>query len=309
MNVELAYQMWPEEMNYSPEQIETYRAALAPYKESLLRLKSTMLKDDENIGISREDLILPQFTMGMTTRDGWKLQVRYFEDTNSVELHILVEEHRSFIDGEDIVYEHYTNHPEEGKHTSHFKTWDAGEVPVDLDAYMRLAWLKATSINRYTSLPLVWSSRRNAQDEKERLARLEETRRVIEEIKDRRTQEIELVEDKPMPNIFSNEKPWEESITGEWSPDSGIYNLRDLPISELTELLLSHPYAIETALIEMHGHGDHKRSVELARSLAKSNPNIELRLRKNLGKAAYYFLDKPIEEFEAKEEPKPKPLN
>ena len=81
------------------------------------------------------------------------------------------------------------------------------------------------------------------------------------------------------PRIF----PWELSATGQWSMETGLDKLRDLPIPELVAYLDEFSYAIETGVFEILAHGNMRRAVEVSRRLVELNPKYVERFKVAFG--------------------------
>jgi len=103
--------------------------------------------------------------------------------------------------------------------------------------------------------------------------------------------------------------PWFQSITGSWSPDTGLYLLRDLEPEELVDLLWSVGSHVQnTALVELVAHGNPRKAATLARALIKRHPVAEKSIREFLGAdMSQLLLDSPLHQLPTC--PKEFPLN
>jgi len=91
--------------------------------------------------------------------------------------------------------------------------------------------------------------------------------------------------------------PWNLSKTGQWSPDTGLYYLRDNPPEQLAEWLLEmDDKMVQTsAIVELMVHGNPRKAAQIARIMVRRNPEVELPLRESFGELAEYFLDTNLE--------------
>lgn len=85
--------------------------------------------------------------------------------------------------------------------------------------------------------------------------------------------------------------PWNLSVTGLWSPDTGIYELRDREPEELADLLLESGIDVQNAaIVELAKHGNPRKAAEVARALVKKHPISEKSIRKGFGNDTGDFL-------------------
>lgn len=90
--------------------------------------------------------------------------------------------------------------------------------------------------------------------------------------------------------------PWNLSATGSWSPDTGIYYLRDMSPEELADLLWEPGIHVQnTAIIELMAHGNPRKAAEVARALVKKHPVVEESIREGFKDMADYLLRDPLE--------------
>ena len=85
--------------------------------------------------------------------------------------------------------------------------------------------------------------------------------------------------------------PWNLSKTGDWSPDTGIYELRDRTPEELIPLLWENGIHVQnTAIAEIMAHGNPRKAAEVARALVKEHPIVEKSIRQGFGEEMGNFL-------------------
>lgn len=91
--------------------------------------------------------------------------------------------------------------------------------------------------------------------------------------------------------------PWEESLTGMWSPKTGLYDLRDVEVDELAGRLNKIPdYVVFTGLVELTAHGMNQKAATLARALSSLNPAHETYIRATSEAFARQWFDIPLQE-------------
>lgn len=91
--------------------------------------------------------------------------------------------------------------------------------------------------------------------------------------------------------------PWNLSKTGQWSPETGIYYLRDNPPEQLAEwfLEMDDEMVLTSAIVELMVHGNPRKAAQIAQIMVQKNSDLEKSLRKSFGDLSEYFLDKDIE--------------
>lgn len=91
--------------------------------------------------------------------------------------------------------------------------------------------------------------------------------------------------------------PWEMSATGSWSPETGIFRLRDDTPEQLAELLWNPGSLVQnTAMVELMAHGNPRKAAQLARALVSQHPIAENSIREGFGpRTAEYLLKVPLE--------------
>jgi len=86
--------------------------------------------------------------------------------------------------------------------------------------------------------------------------------------------------------------PWSMSATGDWSPETGIYLLRDKTPEDLAEILWEPGiYVQNSAIVELIRHGNPRKAAEVARALVKAHPIVEKSIKEGFGEefANYLF--------------------
>jgi hypothetical protein len=101
--------------------------------------------------------------------------------------------------------------------------------------------------------------------------------------------------------------PWSLSATGDWSPDTGLFELRDRTPEELVELLWEPGiYVQNSAIVELMAHGNPRKAAALARELVKKHPIAEKSIREGFKRAADYLLKAPLDNLPSKPEEYPR---
>ena len=93
--------------------------------------------------------------------------------------------------------------------------------------------------------------------------------------------------------------PWDVSKTGDWSPDTGIYLLRDESPEVLASILWDNGiYVLNSAIIELMAHGNSRKAADVARILVRDYPIVENSIRENFGnEGGDYLLNVPLEDI------------
>lgn len=85
--------------------------------------------------------------------------------------------------------------------------------------------------------------------------------------------------------------PWDVSVTGSWSPDTGIYLLRDETPEKLAEILWKPGIHVQnTAIMELLAHGNPRKAAEVARALINAHPVVEKSIIEEFGEEMVDFL-------------------
>ena len=93
-------------------------------------------------------------------------------------------------------------------------------------------------------------------------------------------------------------RDWEESATGEWGPDTGLYRLRDDSPADLARWLWEQGRGVQvTATIELLAHGNPRKAGEFVRALTHQNVMLSHKIRAQYGELANYLFDTPLEEM------------
>jgi len=91
--------------------------------------------------------------------------------------------------------------------------------------------------------------------------------------------------------------PWTESVTEDWSPESGLYELRDLEPGELAEWLwVPGAYVQISAFRELLAHGNIRKAAGFLQSLVAQHPEVEEQIRVQY-KGFEMLFDNPVENF------------
>jgi len=89
---------------------------------------------------------------------------------------------------------------------------------------------------------------------------------------------------------------WEKSATGDWSPDTGLYRLRDDSPTKLADWLWENGIRVQqTATIELMAHGNLRKAAELVRALAEQHPFQRPQIRDQYGCLSDVLFDSLLE--------------
>lgn len=101
--------------------------------------------------------------------------------------------------------------------------------------------------------------------------------------------------------------PWSHSVTGEWSEDSGLLNLRDDDPATLSEELWPAGIGVQqTAVIELMAHGNPRKAAQLVRSLVEQHPDLKDTIRSQYAGLEEYLFDLPLDRLPSKPDEYPK---
>ena|SRR4030067_238660 len=91
--------------------------------------------------------------------------------------------------------------------------------------------------------------------------------------------------------------PWELSATDSWSPDTGIFELRDRTAAELADKLWEYGAFVQnTAIVELITHGNPRKAAEFARALVTEHPEVKNSVMECFGQDMFdYLLNSPLE--------------
>lgn len=93
--------------------------------------------------------------------------------------------------------------------------------------------------------------------------------------------------------------PWNMSITGAWSLDTGILLLRDLSPEELSSLLWEYGIRVQnTAIVELIAHGNPRKASAFARKLVADHPEAIASIQESFGEEILeMLLHRPLEKI------------
>ena len=97
---------------------------------------------------------------------------------------------------------------------------------------------------------------------------------------------------------------WDESATGEWSPETGLYRLRDDTPIYLAKWLWESGGAPAqmTATFELMAHGNLRKAAEVVRTLADQHILFKPKMRTQYGSLAECLFDAQLESLPASPE-------
>ena len=95
-------------------------------------------------------------------------------------------------------------------------------------------------------------------------------------------------------------RSWEESATGDWSPSTGLYRLRDDTPQNLASWMWEQgKYVQRTATIELLAHGNPRKAAEFVRALADQHPLLRQKIRQDYDELSNLLFDTPLEQLPA----------
>ena len=91
--------------------------------------------------------------------------------------------------------------------------------------------------------------------------------------------------------------PWSMSATGGFGEDQ-LFMLQHYDVEELVEWFDEKPYGIMIGIMEILGHGNDRKAIEIARGLVGLNPAHERRFSEVMDERTMeYWFRKPLEEI------------
>lgn len=78
---------------------------------------------------------------------------------------------------------------------------------------------------------------------------------------------------------------WNSSITGDWDIESGLHELRDLSVNDLSDDLWNGDdyYVTNSALLELIGHGNPRKAAAVAQDIVRKHGEAKEYILQGLG--------------------------